>query len=568
MISLRSFYYFLGSVYFAIILIGATAVFVIAGTLIESATQSHQYAALFTYDTPLFAALLWGFFINIFVSAVRRWPFRRKHIPFLTTHLGLLMILAGVLIKHYLGVQGTMVLLEGTASQEIITANTYAIQVDQKGIKKPLRYPLKKNLRGNYISEIAQEASGISIHLMEFSPHCSQCLTSWIKGPYVTIRGLDPLPLYTMGEKKAILPQNRLVRFSPDSVPWEVYALKTSDLEDAVDKLYASKQNHTPWLAIILETSDQSGKASTTEEEGDIHLIAAYQGHVWSESLPKGKLDSLISYEEGFSGYATSVEIPLFPDASQESLSSDQLVFFLRQTMAADAELPLPLQRLKDMCDKQKTDFPSAAAEFLLPLVRQYQASLKQETKQHVEKKPLYLETAVIPRHHLLSPGKKLEDNMPLVKLVVRKGKQAQTISLAYDKAGSGLKWPVLEGQYLLRFQPELKEIPYRLRLRQGRQINYPNSSQPYSYESDLIIKDQHSGNTVEKTISMNQVYETWDGYRFYLSGMAPGDETAVKQVHIVVNHDPAKYFLTYPGAFVLSCGILLLFILRPYRVK
>ena len=30
--------------------------------------------------------------------------------------------------------------------------------------------------------------------------------------------------------------------------------------------------------------------------------------------------------------------------------------------------------------------------------------------------------------------------------------------------------------------------------------------------------------------------------------------------LQIVVNYDPAKYWLTYPGAIILSLGILLLF--------
>src|SRR5690349_19139388 len=129
---LRLVYYFLGSIYFALILISVTALFVVAGTFLESATQSHRYAAMFTYDTPLFAALLWGFFINILLSATRRWPFRWKHIPFLITHWGLLMVLGGVLAKHYYGLQGSMTLLEGTASQEVVEANTYAIHLDKK----------------------------------------------------------------------------------------------------------------------------------------------------------------------------------------------------------------------------------------------------------------------------------------------------------------------------------------------------------------------------------------------------------------------------------------------------
>ena len=110
--------------------------------------------------------------------------------------------------------------------------------------------------------------------------------------------------------------------------------------------------------------------------------------------------------------------------------------------------------------------------------------------------------------------------------------------------------------------------LPYTVRLRNARQINYPGTAQAYSYESDLIITDKRDGKEVEKTISMNNVHETWDGYRFYLANISPGTETAIQHVQIAVNHDPAKYFATYPGAAISSLGILLLFWMRPYGRK
>ena len=66
----------------------------------------------------------------------------------------------------------------------------------------------------------------------------------------------------------------------------------------------------------------------------------------------------------------------------------------------------------------------------------------------------------------------------------------------------------------------------------------------------------------------MNNVHETWEGYRFYLSNISPSGEESVKRIQLVVNHDPAKYWLTYPGAIILSIGILLLFWLWPYGKK
>src|SRR5262245_37532796 len=104
---------FLGSLAFAIGLIAATVVFVIAGTLLESWSQSHLFAAALTYHHPVFQVLLWLYFVNILFSALNRFPFEKKHIPFLLTHLGLLMLLAGVFVKNHFGVQGACALTEG-----------------------------------------------------------------------------------------------------------------------------------------------------------------------------------------------------------------------------------------------------------------------------------------------------------------------------------------------------------------------------------------------------------------------------------------------------------------------
>lgn len=175
----------------------------------------------------------------------------------------------------------------------------------------------------------------------------------------------------------------------------------------------------------------------------------------------------------------------------------------------------------------------------------------------------IFLETPLKAIHEPLLPRRKLEENCPLITLTIAEKNLKENITLAYDPQGQGLKWPILDGKYLLRFQPLFETIPYTVRLRQARQINYPNSGQPYSFEADLIIEDKQTKESTEKTISMNHVHETWDGYRFYLAGIAPADPGAVKQVQIAVNHDPAKYLLTYPGGIILAAGMLMLFFAR-----
>src|SRR5262249_46812613 len=111
-------------------LIGVTALAVIAGTLLESRTGSHLFAAQITYEHPFFQLLLSLYFVNILLSALRRWPFKIRHIPFLITHLGLLMILAGTMIKNRFGLQGQMSIWEGSASQQVLLPHTFALHVE------------------------------------------------------------------------------------------------------------------------------------------------------------------------------------------------------------------------------------------------------------------------------------------------------------------------------------------------------------------------------------------------------------------------------------------------------
>ena len=132
--------------------------------------------------------------------------------------------------------------------------------------------------------------------------------------------------------------------------------------------------------------------------------------------------------------------------------------------------------------------------------------------------KEVILETPLTLSQKKMPAFQKWEDNYPLLTIEISRGDKKEYFTLTYDKQGTGLAWPILGGEYLIKYQPQFVEIPHHIRLHEGRQINYPDSNQPYSYESDIIISDKNRKSRLEKTISMNNVHETPDGYRFYLS--------------------------------------------------
>lgn len=480
--NIKAFFRFIGSLPFALLLISITACFAIIGTFLESITDSHRYAAFFTYGSPLFSLLLWGFFLNILISALRRYPFKSFHIPFLITHFGMLMVLSGTLIKNYFGTQGTMSITEGSSSDEIFLPESYALSIEAKDDISPQFYLFNPRfsrysrvLPLNPPSIATQEP--LTITLLDYTPNSYEIIDSWIKQKHTSIFGLPPFPVQQLSSIDELPVPFQIKLPLTTTEAWNLFAIHTDDVIEIAQKIYQKVMtNPTPTLLIA------------QDKEDSYLFVMTKKGEIASTFHRQGNSERILAYDDGYLGYSVEAS---FPELETERIQ---------------LESPLSL------------------------------------------------------RHQVIPPTKKLENNIPCIAVRFEKGSKQETVTLCYNPVGNGFKWPVLNGTFLVRFQPLVKEIPYRLRLRQARQINYPGTQQPYSFESDLIITDKDTGQHVESSISMNNVYETWDGYRFYLANISPSDKGSLKRVQIVVNRDPAKYFLTYPGAILMVLGILLLF--------
>lgn len=588
---LTRFYHFLGGIYFAIGLIATATLFVIVGTLIESKTESHRYAAHFTYGNPLFIALLWLFFVNILLAALRRWPFKIKHIPFLITHWGLLMLLAGSLAKSYYGVQGSMEVIEGSASQELYLPDTYVIKLEKRPEKNELSaglkyYQLKHSLMHGFERILSAPSDELEISLIEYAPHSSERLESWIKGEKVYITGLKPLAVYDwqkpLNETISELPISSRVKVNAnlEHSLWNLYAFSTADVSSLAKQLYLQQ------LEVVL--TDQKSQKELfrgslaeglfqpivwQEKRLSLHLHFEFSAVVGLENpLLRLNVQNNQKLEESLIFPLNAQDGFLEPSSPSQQSEKNELILTLHKTPA----IAFVKDRQEDLFvlafdSKGRIHSEAFRADNFNSLIA-YEGGRGGYALQFglpfPETKGVFLESRLTAYRKNEIPQKKLEDNLPKITIKIKKGARVEYATLTYDRYGQGLKWPVFDGEYLVRFQPLFQKIPYSVRLRRARQISYAHSSQPYSYESDLIIKDLKNNQVVEKTISMNNVYETWEGYRFYLSNLSSANESSVKRIQIVVNHDPTKYLLTYPGAIILSVGIFLLFWVQPYRKK
>ncbi|MEO5969242.1 MAG: cytochrome c biogenesis protein ResB [Bdellovibrionia bacterium] len=116
----------------AVLVILSIAISLAAGTIVESLhdTATSQY---WVYRSPWFYGILSVFGMNIFCVAISRLPWKRRHIPFLTAHLGILTLLAGSWITQRAGVDGNLRVSEGEVASvvELDTASLFFSEADR-----------------------------------------------------------------------------------------------------------------------------------------------------------------------------------------------------------------------------------------------------------------------------------------------------------------------------------------------------------------------------------------------------------------------------------------------------
>jgi hypothetical protein len=96
----------------AVFIILALAVILATGTVYES-KYGAAVASREVYRSIWMQILLWVFMLNLAAAALSRLPWRRHHIGFLVTHLGIITLLLGSWLTQRAGVDGSLILGPG-----------------------------------------------------------------------------------------------------------------------------------------------------------------------------------------------------------------------------------------------------------------------------------------------------------------------------------------------------------------------------------------------------------------------------------------------------------------------
>jgi hypothetical protein len=127
---------FFASLKLAVVLLAVLIVGAIAGTIYESSFDA-KVARAYVYGAPWFNAWLLLLAANLTVSALSRWPWKKHHVAFLVTHLGIITLLTGSLIGRIWGIEGTITLFKGEPPTNRLLVDQHQLRVrDTDGLVK------------------------------------------------------------------------------------------------------------------------------------------------------------------------------------------------------------------------------------------------------------------------------------------------------------------------------------------------------------------------------------------------------------------------------------------------
>ncbi len=107
-----------GSLWLGVVLLVVLLVGMACATVFESNRGAEQALAFF-YRSWWFEALLALLALNVGAALVLRFPFSRKQIGFVVTHLSILVILAGALVTEQFGIDGQVAIVEGDTVKDL-----------------------------------------------------------------------------------------------------------------------------------------------------------------------------------------------------------------------------------------------------------------------------------------------------------------------------------------------------------------------------------------------------------------------------------------------------------------
>ncbi|MBI4368096.1 MAG: cytochrome c biogenesis protein ResB [Candidatus Omnitrophica bacterium] len=560
---------FFGSLKLAVTLIVILGIAFGVGTFIEADHGTHA-AQVLVYRTTWMSVLMALLALNLLASALDRIPWKKKHVGFLTTHLGIILMLLGALVTQGFGIEGQLQIREGEQEGRMSLAGPLiqVVSIDSGGRwtflpeqhvfpwtgRKLLdagdRTPFRLSMLADYPKakfqeEIVEGESGSpALHVTLKGSMASSDQWLVLDDASRSSYNLGPAAIRFTAER--ILPETKktgsgfgTLRFDFESgthieIPLEsnsqgrTYPLEGTPFQVEVKQIFKdavvnqnqlmerSEEWQNPAVQLILKGAEISEQHTVFAQFPDfptIHGLKPSEAHV------------RIAYE-----------VPQFA----EQTSQNEIRFIAKPKGLPDFQVKSK-QGLMEGAVRLGEDVSTGWMDFKFSVDR-------------------YLERAKIKTEYMPLPNvSKDEEARSVMQLELETAGSKQAVWLSQGEVAhvsvGGSDYHVIYG---LRTVP----IGFQVALRDFMMDTDPGTNRPASFKSEVTLQDPSRGIEQDVLIQMNEPLKH-KGFKVYQSAyhLEPGKP----DISIfTVAKDPGNP-LKYAGAIILVSGILMLFYVKPF---
>ena len=303
-----------GSVRIAMFLLGVVIIACITGTIVESRLDT-SVAQAYVYESPWFGAWLTLLCINLLFATFTRLPWKRRHVGFIITHIGIITILAGAMIGRIWGTEGHITLSKDDEPASALISYDQVVEATFSNSERSQMVPISTNLRlPTEKHPITLHSKDIKVEVVGYSEHLvAQAVISPAKGdgPRAIHLGMEssmvgrPLDYWLVQDD----PQRQsaslgvaTVRFNSDPKDTSKTSSSTSKGSSSVERHFAFAK--MPGMNIIHQLSGaptgikatfhfQEGSAPSGNDRGFLEITANGKRSEFSVVKMSGKTVSI-----------------------------------------------------------------------------------------------------------------------------------------------------------------------------------------------------------------------------------------------------------------------------------
>lgn len=571
---------FFASLRLAIFILSGLIVVFATGTFVES-FHGTETATLLVYQAPWFTILGFLLVLNLTASAVHRLPWKKKHIGFVMTHLGIIVVLTGSFVTKTAMVDAQVAIAEGESEYRLSftdpTLHIYAAADGRQWMiplkRRPFAWegeqtlarpgelaglPLGVTLRHYYpkgrMREIvvAAESGHAAVEVTVQNSFVNQ--TFWLleHDPQLNQKQLGPARFLFAD---TLLPESSGTEAVPPAGYLEFQFEKTNVRVPLTDDMP---------LPAVLSLEGTPYRVTLQERYRNAVIV---DNRITEEAVAQdagpGRNPAVVLQLEGDNlseKHTVFAKFPEFPTmhGHKPSASGARLLYRLPGGGSRGETHELRFVRTEEGLKYQIQDGLAVTTGTV-------------ETGKAVSTGWMDLQFTV----RRYEPKARLERTFTPEPNISQSKQAFRAVEVEVDgdaepkrfwlAPGFGQAIQTAQGIYHLVLGERREPMGFQLQLKDFRIKHYQGTTRPASFESDVILRDDFRGVEKEVTISMNEPLDH-NGFRIFQSSYVQTEGQPDISVFAVVR-DPG-IGLKYSGTIIMISGMLIMFLTGRYAFK